>query len=237
MYDCNKLRSAGAAFSGTVFQNLFVSARYFLLSAFVGTRRTVSASFSKGKSVGNVPPERFQNHDTANGTQGGAVLFAPPSKSYRFSHPPSPCARSMAQGVSLSADSDLEGTCPLRTPRQLRSAGAAFSGTAFQNLFVSARYFLLSAFVGARRAVSASFSKGKSVGNVPPERFQNQKTANGTQGGAVLFAPPSKSYRFSHPPSPCARSMAQGVSLSADSDLEGTCPLRTPRQLRSAGAA
>ena len=110
-----------------------------------------------------------------------------------------------AQGISLSADSDLEGTCPLRTPRQLRSAGAAFSGTVFQNLFVSARYFLLSAFVGTRRAVSDSFSKGKSVGNVPPERFQNHDTANGTQGGAVLFAPPSKSCRFSHPPSPRAQ--------------------------------
>ena len=62
--------------------------------------------------------------------------------------------------------------------------------------------------------------------NVSAEYFQNQETANGTQGGAVLFAPPSKSWRFSHPPSPRAGSMAQGVSLSADSDLEGTCPLR-----------
>ena len=31
-------------------------------------------------------------------------MFAPPSKSCRFSHPPAPCARSMAQGISLSAD-------------------------------------------------------------------------------------------------------------------------------------
>ena len=80
---------------------------------------------AKGNPVENIPPECFQNHVTASGTQGGAVLFAPPSKSYRFSHPPSPCARSMAQGISPSADGDLEGTCPLRTPRQLRSAGAA----------------------------------------------------------------------------------------------------------------
>ena len=65
------------------------------------------------------------------------------------------------------------------------------------------------------------------VGNIPLECFQNQETASGTQGGAVLFAPSSKSCRFSHPPSPCAKSTAQGVSLSADSDLEGTCPLRT----------
>ena len=70
--------------------------------------------YVKAHPVGNVPPERFQNIGTVNGTQGGAVLFAPPSKSCRFSHPPSPCARSMAQGISLSADSDLEGTCPLR---------------------------------------------------------------------------------------------------------------------------
>ena len=63
-------------------------------------------------SVENVPLERFQYISAANGTQGGAVLFAPPSKSYRFSHPPSPCARSMAQGVSLSADSDSEGYSP-----------------------------------------------------------------------------------------------------------------------------
>ena len=78
------------------------------------------------------------------GHKDGAVLFAPPSKSCRFSHPPSPCARSMAQGISLSADSDLEGTCPLRTPRQLRSAGAAFSGQQFWNHFVPARCFLYS---------------------------------------------------------------------------------------------
>ncbi|MFR2444169.1 MAG: hypothetical protein ACLS79_05075, partial [Ruminococcus sp.] len=47
--------------------------------------------------------------------------------------------KAQAQEISLSADSDLEGTCPLRTPRQLRSAGAAFSGSVFQNLFVVAR--------------------------------------------------------------------------------------------------
>ena len=68
------------------------------------------------------------------------------------------------------------------------------------------------------------FDKKEAVENVPPECFQNQKTASGTQGGAVLFAPPSKSCRFSHPPSPCARSMAQGISLSADSDSEGYSP-------------
>ena len=139
MYGCNKLRSAGAAFSGTAFQNLFVSARYFLLSAFVGTRHAVSASFSKGKSVGNVPPERFQNQKTANGTQGGAVLFAPPSKSCRFSHPPSPCARSMAQGVSLSADSDSEGYSPSKNTSPAALSWSSLTGQLFPNLFAFPR--------------------------------------------------------------------------------------------------
>ena len=66
----------------------------------------------KEKIVANVPPERLQNHSAAAGTQGGAVLFAPPSKSCRFSHPPAPCAKSMAQGISPSADGDSEGCSP-----------------------------------------------------------------------------------------------------------------------------
>ena len=49
-------------------------------------------------SVENVPPERFQNYDITSGTQGGAVLFAPPSKSCRFSHPPSTCAQKHGHG-------------------------------------------------------------------------------------------------------------------------------------------
>ena len=49
-------------------------------------------------SVENVPPERFQNYGITSGTQGGAVLFAPPSKSCRFSHPPSTCAQKHGHG-------------------------------------------------------------------------------------------------------------------------------------------
>jgi len=44
-----------------------------------------------------------------------------------------------------------------------------------------------------------------SVENIPPECFQDSVHSGGTQGGAVLFAPPSKSCRFSHPPSTCAQ--------------------------------
>ena len=79
---------------------------------------------AKGNPVENIPPECFQNHSTASGTQGGAVLFAPPSKSCRFSHPPSPCARSMAQGISLSADSDSGGSSP---PENLSPAVLSWS--------------------------------------------------------------------------------------------------------------
>ncbi len=133
----------------------------------------MSADFSKGNSVENVPPERFQNQSITNGTQGGAVLFAPPSKSCRFSHPPSPCAKSMAQGISLSADSDLEGTCPLRTPRQLRSAGAALLGNLMRYVLFLHVYALFSA---------------------QPQSFSAQQKSSATsrissaRGGASLFS-------------------------------------------------
>ena len=100
--------------------------------------------YVKAHPVGNVPPERFQNIGSVNGTQGGAVLFAPPSKSCRFSHPPSPCAQKHGHGeFRCLRTATQEAPRLLRTSRQLRSAGAAFSGTVSQNYFVSARWFFL----------------------------------------------------------------------------------------------
>ena len=94
---------------------------------------------SKAYPVENVPPEHFQNQETANGTQGGAVLFAPPSKSCRFSHPPSPCARSMAQEVSLSADSDSEGYSPSKNTSPAALSWSSLTGQLFPNLFAFPR--------------------------------------------------------------------------------------------------
>ncbi|WP_295214054.1 hypothetical protein [Ruminococcus sp.] len=45
----------------------------------------------------------------------------------------------------------------------------------------------------------------------------------GLQGGAVLFAPPRKSYRFFSPPSPRRKSMRRGVSPLRR--RQGTLPL------------
>ena len=62
-------------------------------------------------------------------------MFAPPSKSCRFSHPPSPRARSMAQGISLSADSDSGGFSP---PENLSPAALSWSslfGDSFSESF------------------------------------------------------------------------------------------------------
>ena len=157
-------------------------------------------------------------------------MFAPPSKSCRFSHPPSTCAKSMAQRVSPSADGDLEGTCPLRTPRQLCSVGSAFSGTRMRCVlslhddFCACSCDFAAPSVGTRRAVSADLRQAHSVENVPPERFQGRSTASGTQGGAVLFAPPSKSCRFSHPPSPRARKHGHGDFAVCGRRLRGHVP-------------
>ena len=159
-------------------------------------------------------------------------MFAPPSKSCRFSHPPSPCARSMAQGISLSADSDSGGSSP---PENLPPAALSWSslfGATVLKSFCFRTMLCVVCFCRDTACRVRRFHKTKicfrinaySVENVSPERFQNCGTASGTQGGAVLFAPPSKSCRFSHPPSPRARSMAQGISLSADSDSGGSSP-------------
>ncbi len=159
-------------------------------------------------------------------------MFAPPSKSCRFSHPPSPRAGSMAQGISLSADSDSGGSSP---PENLPPAALSWSSLFGATVLRSFRFCTMLCVVCFCRDTASrvcQFHKTKicfrinaySVENVPPERFQNQETASGIQGGAVLFAPPSKSCRFSHPPSPRAGSMAQGISLSADSDSGGSSP-------------
>ena len=113
----------------------------------------MSGSLYQGIFVANIPPECFQNRSTASGTQGRSGLVRSAlEKLSLFSPTFSVRPKARAQGVSLSADSDLEGTCPLRTPRQLRSAGAAFSGQQFWNHFVPARCFLYS-LIG--RSVSA----------------------------------------------------------------------------------
>ena len=89
----------------------------------------MSAGFSKEKPVENVPPERFQNQGVTSGTQGRSGLVRSAlEKLSLFSPTFSVRSKARAQRISLSADSDLEGTCPLRTPRQLRSAGAALWG-------------------------------------------------------------------------------------------------------------
>ena len=66
-------------------------------------------------------------------------MFAPPSKSCRFSHPPSPCARSMAQGVSLSADSDSEGYSPSKNTSPAALSWSSLTGQLFPNLFAFPR--------------------------------------------------------------------------------------------------
>ena len=101
----------------------------------------------KEKIVANVPPERFQNQRTASGTQGGAVLFAPPSKSYRFSHPPAPCAKSMAQGISPSADGDSEGCSPSKNTSPTALSWISLTDSTIPFLFVPARCFLQFALV------------------------------------------------------------------------------------------
>ena len=84
---------------------------------------------SKENPVENIPPECFQNQGVTSGTQGGAVLFAPPSKSCRFSHPPAPCAQKHGHGeFRCLRTATQEAPRLLRTSRQLCSVGSALRG-------------------------------------------------------------------------------------------------------------
>ena len=73
----------------------------------------------------------------------------------------------------------------IRTPPSLRDTSPFRGGMSFQTFCRDTAC-----------RVRCFCCKEKIVENVPPERFQNQETAAGTQGGAVLFAPPSKSFAF-----------------------------------------
>ena len=124
-----------------------------------------------------------------------------PRKAIAFLTHLRPVPGSMGTGISPSADGDLEGTCPLRTPRQLCSVGSAFSGTRMRCVLSLHDDFC---------ACSCDFAA---------RPFRPRK--------AAAFCP------FLRVPG----SMGTGISPSADGDLEGTCPLRTPRQLCSVGSA
>ena len=89
--------------------------------------------------VGNVPPERFQNQGTASGTQGGAVLFAPPSKSCRFSHPPSPCAQKQGRRDFAVCGQRLRGHVPSKNTSPTALSWISLTSPTISVLFVSAR--------------------------------------------------------------------------------------------------
>ena len=62
------------------------------------------------------------------------------------------------------------------------------------------------------------------VGNVPPERFQNQETASGTQGRSGLVRSALEKLSLFSPTFPVRQKHGAGISLSADSDSEGCSP-------------
>ena len=93
--------------------------------------------------VENIPPECFQNQSTANGTQGGAVLFAPPSKSCRFSHPPSPCAQKYGHGDFAVCGRRLRGHVPSKNTSPTVLSWISLTGSTTPFFFVPARCFLM----------------------------------------------------------------------------------------------
>ena len=109
----------------------------------VGTRRAVSADFGKEicrwkRSTGTFPKSRNSKRDTR---AERSCSFRPRKAVAFLTHLPR-APEAWRREFRRLRTATQRAARPLRTPRQLRSAGAAFSGTVFQNRFVSARWFL-----------------------------------------------------------------------------------------------
>jgi len=89
---------------------------------------------------------------------------------------------------------------------------------------------------GAAKLQAVFCAAGDYVCNVPPGHCKNQTFPLRFHTGSGLVRSPQKAAAFC-PFLRVPRSMGTGISPSADGDLEGTCPLRTPRQLCSVGSA
>ena len=76
------------------------------------TARRVRWFYVKAHPVGNVPPERFQNIGTVNGTQGRSGLVRSALEKLSLFSPTFPVHQKHGAGISLSADSDSEGYSP-----------------------------------------------------------------------------------------------------------------------------
>ncbi len=110
--------------------------------------------------VGNVPPERFQNQETASGTQGRSGLVRSALEKLSLFSPTFPVRQKHGAGISLSADSDSEGCSPSKnTSPAALSWSSLFGQTVLKSFCFCTTRFVFRRKAGTRRAVSAGLPR------------------------------------------------------------------------------
>ena len=108
----------------------------------------------------NVPPERFQNHVTASGTQGRSGLVRSALEKLSLFAPIFPVRQKHGAGISLSADSDSEGCSPSKnTSPAALSWSSLFGQTVLKSFCFCTTRFVFRRKAGTRRAVSAGLPR------------------------------------------------------------------------------
>ena len=120
------------------------------------TRRAVSADSGMGHPVENIPPECFQNQNTASGTQGRSGLVRSALEKLSLFSPTFPVRQKYGAGNFAVCGQRLRGHVPSKntSPAALSWSSLTSSTTPF--LFVFARCFLLQSSPHKTKAPTAS---------------------------------------------------------------------------------
>ena len=110
--------------------------------------------------VGNVPPERFQNQETASGTQGRSGLVRSALEKLSLFSPTFPVRQKHGAGISLSADSDSEGCSPSKNTSPAALSWSSLFGQTVLKLFCfRTTRFVFRRKAGTRRVMSAGLPR------------------------------------------------------------------------------
>ena len=125
-----------------------------------GEANFFSPIFVKAHPVENIPPECFQNHITASGTQGRSGLVRSALEKLSLFSPIFPVRQKHGAGISLSADSDSEGCSPSKnTSPAALSWSSLFGQTVLKSFCFCTTRFVFRRKAGTRRAVSAGLPR------------------------------------------------------------------------------
>ena len=102
----------------------------------------VRCFYSKKNSVENVPPERFQNQNTASGTQGRSGLVRSALEKLSLFSPTFPVRQKYGAGNFAVCGQRLRGHVPSKNTSPAALSWSSLTDSTVSFLFVSSRCFL-----------------------------------------------------------------------------------------------